>query len=107
MSYRVVVMVPSEEYPGNREVCFCELRYSLSRRFIWFGRQSLHIDVVFGDHSDIKPLERKEDTDLTAQMVYLALRRADVRVEVVECPAPPLKPDSAKWAKKEIKKWQC
>lgn len=34
MSYRVVVMIPSKAYPGDREACFCELRYSVKRRFI-------------------------------------------------------------------------
>lgn len=37
MSYRVVIMIPSKAYPGDREACFCELRYSVKRRFIWFG----------------------------------------------------------------------
>lgn len=104
MSYRVVVMVPSKDCLGGREVCFGDLRYTVKRRFIWFGRCFIDVSIALGGPEEIEPLERKEDADLTAQMIYLALRRADVSLEVVECPAPPLKPDSAKWAKKEIQK---
>ena len=105
MSYRVVVMFPCKDCLGGREVCFGELRCTVKRRFIWFGRCFIEdVSIVLGGPEEIKPLERKEDADLTAQMIYLALRRADVRVEVVECPATPLKPDAAKWAKEEIEK---
>lgn len=48
MSYRVVVMIPSKAYPGNREVCFCELRYSVKRRFIWFVPRVMDVSICFG-----------------------------------------------------------
>jgi hypothetical protein len=84
MSYRVVVMVPAEDRPGEFEVCFGELRYTVKRSFIWFGRYVMDVSIAFGDAYTIKPLERKEDADLTAQMIYLAMRRLGVEVRVEE-----------------------
>ena len=103
MSYRVVVMVPAEDRPGDFEVCFVELRYSVKRRFIWFGRRFMDVSIAFGNGYEIKPLERKEDADLTAQMVYLAMRRLDVEVRVEECPSRPLRPGAVKEIKETIK----
>ena len=103
MSYRVVVMVPSTDCTGAREVCFCELRYSLKRRFIWFGRRFMDVSLYFGDHETIKPLERKEDADLTAQMVYLTMRRLDVEVRVEECPSRPLRPGAIEEIEETVK----
>lgn len=70
MSYRVVVMVPAEDRPGEFEV--------------WFGRRFMDVSIAFGDGYEIKPLERKEDADLTAQTIYLAMRRLGVEVRVEE-----------------------
>lgn len=103
MSYRVVVMVPSKEYQGNREVCFCELRYSIKRQFIWFGPRVMDVAIFFGGPEAIRPLERKEDADLTAQMVYLAMRRLGVEVRVEECPSRPLRPGAIKEIEETIK----
>lgn len=85
MSYRVVVMVPAEDRPGEFEVCFGELRYSVKRRFIWFGRRFMDVSLALGSLETIKPLERKEDADLTAQVVYLAMRSLGAEVKVEEC----------------------
>ena len=82
MSYRVVVMVPSGDCPGMNDVCLCELRYSVKRRFIWFGRRFIDVSLALGSLETIKHLERKEDADLTAQVVYLAMR--SLGAEVVE-----------------------
>lgn len=85
MSYRVVVMVPSGDCPGMNDVCLCELRYSVKRRFIWFGRRFIDVSLALGSLETIKPLERKEDADLTAQVVYLAMRSLGAEVKVEEC----------------------
>lgn len=77
-------MVPAKDRPGEHEVCFGELRYSVKRRFIWFGRRFMDVSIVFGDGYEIKPLERKEDADLTAQTIYLAMRRLGAEVKVEE-----------------------
>lgn len=84
MSYRVVLMVPSKERAGDREVIFCELRYSVKRRFIWFGRRFMDVSIAMGGPEEIKPLESKEVADLTAQIVYLAMRRLGAEVKVKE-----------------------
>lgn len=85
MSYRVVVMVPSGDCPGMNDVCFCELRYSVKRRFIWFGRRFIDVSLALGSLETIKPLERKEDADLTAQVVYLAMRSLGAEVVELVC----------------------
>lgn len=103
MSYRVVVMIPSEAYPGNREVCFCELRYSVKRRFIWFGPRVMDVSICFGGPEAIQPLENKKDADLTAQMVYLATRRLGAEVKVEGCPSRPLRPGGAKEIEEAVK----
>lgn len=58
MSYRVVVMVPAEDRPGEFEVCFGELRYSVKRRFIWFGRRFMDVSIAASwVHTAIEDLE--------------------------------------------------
>lgn len=96
-------MVPSVDSPGMNAVCFCELRYSVKRRFIWFGRRFIDVSIALGNSETIKPLERKEDADLTAQMVYLAMRSLGAEVRVEECPARPLKPDSDRRMERGLK----
>lgn len=103
MSYRVVVMIPSKAYPGNREVCFCELRYIVKRRFIWFGPRVMDVSICFGGPEAIQPLENKNDADLTAQMVYLATRRLGAEVKVEKCPSRPLRPGGAKEIEEAVK----
>lgn len=98
MSYRVLLMVPSMEHPNMKDVCLCELRYTFRKKFIWFGRRYLDISVHLGDFNTIRPIERKEDADLTAQIVYLAMRNlgAEVKVESYKCSPKPIRPDADK-----------
>lgn len=102
MSYRVFLKVPTNT--DKIDICLCELRYTFKRKFILFGHRFLDISIHLGDHTTIQPIERKEDADLTAQIVYLAMRRLGAEVEVQECPARPIRPDSDNVIVKKISK---
>lgn len=102
MSYRVFLKVPRN--PNKTDICLCELRYTFKRKFILFGRRFLDISIHLGDHTTIPPIARKEDADLTAQIVYLTMRRLGAEVEVQEDPARPIRPGSDDVIAKKLNK---
>lgn len=80
--YKVILLLPNPDTPHLYDAHNCQLRTVVTRRWGFFGPQSVNVGVEFvGD--DIKPLT-KEDADFTARLVYLTYRRAGAQVKVEE-----------------------